>query len=159
MNIFYLDRDIVQCAQAHCDKHVNKMILEAGQLLAAAHRMCNPDADQLPDLYRLTHKNHPCAVWARTSRANYMYLQDLMYELNEEAKYRYNRSTDHLTFEKMLTWGMPNLPDVPFTEHPKCVHDDFKGMSDTVEAYRAYYIRDKASILQYTKRKPPEWLS
>ena len=159
MNIFYLDHDIIKCAQAHCDKHVNKMILEAAQLLAAAHHVCNPEAEQLSSLYRLTHKNHPCAVWVRASRHHYCYVQDLMYELNEEAKYRYNRKADHLSFEKMLEWGIPPLLNTEFVDPPKCVHDDFKNVPGTVEAYRAYYKRDKASILQYTKRKPPDWLT
>ena len=39
MNIFYLSEDPVDCALAHCDKHVVKMILEYGQLLSTAHRL------------------------------------------------------------------------------------------------------------------------
>jgi hypothetical protein len=37
MNIFLLDLDVVKCAQAHGDKHVVKMLLEACQLLYTAH--------------------------------------------------------------------------------------------------------------------------
>jgi hypothetical protein len=37
MNIFLLDLDPVKCAQAHGDKHVVKMLLEACQLLYTAH--------------------------------------------------------------------------------------------------------------------------
>ena len=37
MNIFLLDLDPVKAAQAHCDKHVVKMLLEACQLLYTAH--------------------------------------------------------------------------------------------------------------------------
>ena len=37
MNIFLLDRDPVKAAQAHADKHVVKMLLEACQLLYTAH--------------------------------------------------------------------------------------------------------------------------
>ena len=37
MNIFLLDLDPVKCAQAHADKHVVKMLLEACQLLYTAH--------------------------------------------------------------------------------------------------------------------------
>ncbi len=37
MNIFLLDIDPVKAAQAHCDKHVVKMLLEACQLLYTAH--------------------------------------------------------------------------------------------------------------------------
>ena len=37
MNIFLLDLDAIKCAQAHGDKHVVKMLLEACQLLYTAH--------------------------------------------------------------------------------------------------------------------------
>ena len=37
MNIFLLDKDLRKAAQAHADKHVVKMILEACQLLYTAH--------------------------------------------------------------------------------------------------------------------------
>ena len=51
----------------------------------------------------------------------------------------------------------PQLPDKPFVEPPKCVHDDFKGIEDTVEAYRAYYNRDKAHFCAWTGRPIPDW--
>lgn len=158
MNIFYLDRNIKKCAQAHCDSHVNKMILEAGQLLASAHHMSNPDAAQIPGMYRLTHKNHPDAVWVRASINHYLYLMDLMDALNDECQFRYEHDKTHLTLVKVRNWPFPSLPDIDFVEPPKCVHDDFKSMADTVEAYRAYYRRDKVNILHYTKRSPPDWL-
>ena len=36
MNLFWLDSDVTQCAQAHQDAHVGKMLLEAVQLLCTA---------------------------------------------------------------------------------------------------------------------------
>lgn len=157
MNIFFLDRNIEKCAQAHCDKHVNKMILEGAQLLASAHHMTNPQAGTILDMYRLTHKNHPDAIWVRASINNYIYLMDLMEALNTECQYRYEHKKDHVSWTKVLNWPYPKLPDLPFSDPPKCVHDDHKGISDTVEAYRAYYKRDKADIVTWTKRLPPKW--
>lgn len=159
MNIFYLDRDIVKCAQAHCDKHVNKMILEGGQLLAAALHMHHYEPESIPNLYRLTHKNHPCAVWVRSSINNYLYLMDLMDALNEEAQYRYGHNKTHATLLKVRDWPYPDIPNVPFTEPPKCVHDDFKQIPDVVDAYRTYYRRDKRDIATWTNRNPPEWFN
>lgn len=160
MNIFLLDRDIRKCAQAHCDKHVNKMILEGAQLLSSAIHVLDPKlAQDTPNLYRLTHKNHPCAVWVRSCLTHYMYLYELMEELNLEAKFRYGHDKDHLSMLKAREWSPPqNLPIVGFVDPPKCVHDDFKQIPDVVEAYRQYYIRDKADIATWTKREPPEWM-
>ena len=157
MNLFFLDRDIIKCAQAHCDRHVNKMILEGAQLLASAHHITNTDAASIPELYRLTHKNHPCAIWVRQSINNYLYLMDLMEALNEEAQWRYGHSRTHISLEKCHAWPFPALPDVKWTEPPACVHDDFKVIPDRVEAYRSYYRRDKRDIAIWTKRGEPEW--
>lgn len=49
------------------------------------------------------------------------------------------------------------VPVGPFTEPPKCVHDDFKQIPDVVEAYRQYYMRDKQHFCVWTKRPVPEW--
>lgn len=158
MNLFFLDRNITKCAQAHCDKHVNKMILESGQLLASAIHLTSPElAKEVPDLYKLTHKNHPCAIWVRQSINHYLYLMDLMEALNEECQYRYGHSKDHATIVKLRNWPFPVLPGVRFIEPPKCMPDDLKTIPDTVEAYRAYYKRDKLSIATWTKRSPPDW--
>ena len=133
------------------------MILEGAQLLASAHHMTNPNASDIPDMYRLTHKNHPDAIWVRASINHYLYLLDLMEALNAEAQYRYEHGKIHVSLAKAQSWPFPDLPDVPFVEPPKCVHDDWKQMPDVVEAYRAYYRRDKRDIAYWTKREPPAW--
>ena len=157
MNIFFLDRDVKKCAQAHIDKHCNKMILEGAQLLSSAHYLTNPDAASIPNMYKLTHKNHPDAVWVRTSINHYLYLMDLMEALNEECQYRYEHNKVHVSLAKVWGWPYPELPNLAFTEPPRCVHDDFKEITDTVAAYREYYKRDKRPIASWTKREAPEW--
>ncbi len=158
MNLFFLDENIKLCAQSHCNLHVNKMILEGAQLLASAHWVTNPEGTKdVPEMYRLTHKNHPCAVWVRQSINHYLYVLDLMDALNEEAQYRYGHRKIHLSITKAQSWPFPRLPDIAFVPPPKCVHEDFKGIADTVEAYRAYYRRDKKDIATWTLRRPPDW--
>jgi hypothetical protein len=63
MNIFVLDRDVKKCAEYHNDKHVVKMILETAQLLCGVHHMTESGYGDVP--YKLSHKNHPCSIWAR----------------------------------------------------------------------------------------------
>ena len=65
MNIFMLHQEPQIAAQYHCDKHVVKMILESAQLLCTALNEAG-----VPMPYRVTHKNHPCSIWVRESRAN-----------------------------------------------------------------------------------------
>ena len=51
MNIFFLSRHAQLAAQAHCDKHVVKMILEYAQLLSTAHRLLDgtPNVTEHPE--------------------------------------------------------------------------------------------------------------
>ena len=156
MNIFYLDKDIHKCVQAHCDKHVVKMILEYAQLLSSVHWMTDPNPELILPLYKLTHKNHPDAIWARSSLGNYEYLFSLAVLLGEEYTHRYNRRHRSITIIEDMPYPT-YVPDGRFTEPPKCVHDDFKSIDNTVEAYRQYYNRDKASFCVWTSRPTPEW--
>lgn len=156
MNIFFLDRDIEKCVQAHCDKHVVKMILEYAQLLSSVHHMTHPKPQELYMLYKLTHKNHPDAVWARQSVGNYEYLLSLAVLLGEEYTYRYGKV--HKSIYMIEDMPYPEfVPEGKFTEPPKCVHDDFKGLEDTVTAYREYYKRDKRGFCVWTGRDTPDW--
>ena len=133
------------------------MILEGAQLLASAHWVTDPEGTKdVPEMYRLTHTNHPDAVWVRSSINHYLYLLDLMDALNDEANYRYGGSKIHLSLSKAKSWPFPALSDNPWSDPPKCVHDDFKAIEDTVAAYRAYYLRDKRPIAAWTKRQPPD---
>jgi hypothetical protein len=93
MNIFYLHRDVWQCAKMHCDVHVNKMILESAQLLSTAHHELGSTAP-----YKTTHKNHPSAVWARSGRYQYQWLYRLLEALSDEYTFRYGKV--HLTWER-----------------------------------------------------------
>ena len=56
MNIFFLDEDPRICAQAHCDKHVIKMILEYAQMMSTAHRELAPPSNLMKSMYKITHK-------------------------------------------------------------------------------------------------------
>lgn len=153
MNIFYLDRNIHECVQYHCDKHVVKMILEYAQLLSSVHHSTGTGTEQM---YKLTHKNHPDAIWARSSIGNYEYLISLAILLGEEYTFRYGKV--HKSIGVIESMPYPSgVPDGSFTDPPKCVHDDFKGIEDPVEAYRQYYMRDKREFCKWTKRPTPYW--
>ena len=92
MNIFYLHKDPEISAKMHCDKHVVKMIIEYAQLMSTAHRILDgdeyegrtkigrrirrwkhPNKNIENTIYKASHINHPSAVWARESVANYIW--------------------------------------------------------------------------------------
>ena len=156
MNIFFLDFDTQKCAQYHCDKHVVKMILETAQLLCSVHHVTPQVNPQVP--YKLSHKNHPCAIWTRTSLSNYLYLCDLGLELCKEYTYRYGKR--HKS-QDVIEWCLVNKPlikDIGFTTPPKAMPDEYKVM-DVVESYRNYYIGAKKDFCVWKNRDTPEWFS
>ena len=143
MNIFYLDRSPVVSARLMYNKHVVKMILESAQLLCTAHRELGND--DVP--YKSTHKNHPSAVWTRSSALNYAWVYVHMMALGAEYERRYGRT--HLTILKCEEPLMDLPPEIrrdkPFTQPPQCMPDQYKA-DCSVEAYWNYYIGDKHRV-------------
>jgi len=181
MNIFILDLDPKEAARFHCDKHVVKMILEAGQMLSTAHwilwlQQLNKQRsdfrlvrdmkvflnDTIPDdkkpLWQLTHINHPCSIWTRESISNYNWHLRLMRALLDQYTRRYNKK--HAA-EKIYKWlnknEPPNILNGPITEYPICMPDDCKVSLDPVVCYRKYYKDHKSHFAKWKNTKSPEW--
>jgi hypothetical protein len=154
MNIFLLDTDTRKCAQYHCDKHVVKMILETAQLLCGVHHMTDQVTDQVP--YKLSHKNHPCAIWSRESLSNYLYLCDLGLELCKEYTYRYGKRHKSQDVIEWCITNKPNICDKEFTEPARAMPNEYK-VDSVVESYRNYYIGEKSKIAVWKNREIPEW--
>lgn len=153
MNIFVLDKDPVEAAKMHCNKHVIKMILETAQMLSAVLHKCGQPAP-----YKLTHKNHPCTLWAGKSLSNWLWLRELGRELHKEYQFRYGEHKTHKSFLAIEEMPVPCLPDIGLTIFPQAMPDEFKD-KDVVTAYRNYYIGAKSHMLDYGKRDKPEWLN
>jgi len=159
MNIFFLDWDVNKCAKDHCDKHVVKMILETAQLLCGVHHVTAHDTihdtNQVP--YKLSHKNHPCSIWTRTSLSNYLYLCELGIALCKEYTHRYGKR--HKS-QEVIEWCLinkPNIKDIGFTEPPKAMPEEYK-VNDVVESYRNYYRGAKMGFAVWKNGYKPEWL-
>ena len=74
MNIFVLACCPGAAADAHCDAHVLKMIVEITQLLFT---FLNRIGVHLPNAYKPTHANHPCCLWILGGAANFDWLLKL----------------------------------------------------------------------------------
>jgi Pyrimidine dimer DNA glycosylase len=159
VNIFYVDSDPTLAAQMLCDRHVVKMIIESAQLLSTAHRVV--DGYDGPGVYRLTHKNHPSAVWVRDSLWAYNWTAEHFESLMQEYTFRYGKihATEKFQniWDNFLSRPPMNIPKVyASSDPPQCMPEKYRG-PDTVEAYRAYYIGEKARFARWTKRPMPEW--
>ena len=154
MNIFVLDNDTKKCAVYHNDKHVVKMILEYAQLLCGAHHMTESKYE-IP--YKLSHKNHPSAIWTRECIENYIWLCDLGLDLCEEYTYRYGKR--HKS-QDIIEWALIHKPSIKtnndITPFALAMPDECK-VGDAVESYRTYYMTEKRKIANWKNRETPEW--
>lgn len=159
MNIFYLDEDVTLCAQSHVDRHVSKMLIEYAQLLSTAHRVISGTSAPRA-CYKLTHKNHPSAVWTRECSGNYLYLYNLWTELHKEFMFRYGKGhMSYLSLFDVLRKPPKRIPVAEFYAPPMCVPDEYKYLSeDTVEVYRQYYKQDKSHLHSWKDRNVPSWI-
>jgi hypothetical protein len=138
MNIFVLSINPKEAAEAHGDKHVIKMLLEACQMLYTAHwltiqpellnersavkiakahkmlpvpehmRMAPKRKCADEQGYRPAHLHHPCTVWVRQCLGNYMWTADLALALADEYEYRWPGKTH--SCKAHAQWLKANIP-------------------------------------------------
>jgi hypothetical protein len=182
MNIFYLSKNIEECAAQHVDSHCSKMIIEYAQLMSTAHRVLDgemyygktkngrkikrwkvPEAARERLLYKASHVNHPSAIWVRENDMNYRWLYKLWQQLNEEFIYRgFKNGEYHETYKKLKgqLWFSPKNITRGLTTTPmaQAMPDDVKNQCSIV-AYRDYYNKYKQHLAKWRNRPIPEWYS
>lgn len=151
MNIFILDSDKRLSVTYHPDKHIVKMPLEATQLLCNVFHRTGEAFDWM---YKPTHMNHPCSLWVAESLSNWIWLRDYVLLMGKEYTYRYGKY--HKSAELAAVLDKPSIEDKGITPFAKAVPKEFKDLS-VIEAYRAYFIRDKQHLKSYTHRPIPDW--
>ena len=183
VNIFILDENPIKAAEYHCDKHVVKMILEAGQMLCTAHwfvwlksfEKSRSDFRLMRDVkaflynhvpkdkqppWSMTHVNHPCSVWTRETLENYNWHLRLMRALLNEYTTRYKKI--HKA-EAVYTWlkinRPPGLKHGSLTPFSICMKEEYKISEDPVVCYREYYIKDKVRFAKWKTSEPSWWVN
>ncbi len=141
MNIFVTSPCPYESARYLDDKRVIKMVLESVQLLSTA---VNEIAGKQVGPYRTTHKNHPCAVWARQNRANFNWLVRHAAGLAAEYKRRYGKTHKSASYIGQLQWLGCSLlpPGEKLTPFANCARHKGLGIEgvgrDVHECYRDY---------------------
>jgi len=152
MNIFVLDNDPDISAQYLCDQHVVKMIVESAQLLSNSYYYNSNNNSVLPP-YKLTHKNHPCSIWVRSSLDNYLWLLKHLEGLKNEFIVRYkhdnHKTFAHIDFFRSI---LPEIPIIGLTEFVQAMPDKYKVNFDPIKAYRNYYKGEKLKFAKYERR-------
>jgi hypothetical protein len=172
MNIFVLSINPKEAAEAHGDKHVVKMILEACQMLytahwvahhpellkersavkiAKAHRLLSVPEQMLSAPHRKNvdeagfrpvHLHHPCTIWVRECTGNYMWTVNLALAIAEEYEFRWPGKSH--SCKAHAQWLKANIP-------PGISHRERNGFAIAMDdAYRV--MNDPvASYINYYK--------
>lgn len=155
MNIFVTDANPVKCAEYLDDKRVIKMCTESVQLLCTA--LSEFGVTDTP--VKPTHRNHPCAVWVRSSRQNYLWLLRHTVALMHEKRKRYPENKPHL-YEQHINYLhkhvnlLPNTKLTPFVNCASRMDLDinYKDVDDVFLAYQMY-LNDRWD----TDKRTPTW--
>jgi hypothetical protein len=170
MNIFYLDYNEKKCAAYHCDKHVNKMIIEHLQMMsvALAHYGYPPAKKKDGNYYSTrAYKNHPCTKWVKASSSNFLWLFSMTKYLCIEFERRYGkRHAGQTSLVGLVEEGtLSNLMDQDIYPHvghtpPALAMPDYCKHPDPIVAYRTYYNLEKWEFASWDKTdqgEPPWW--
>lgn len=132
------------------------MILETAQLLSTALHVVG---DNPPfNIYKPTHRNHPCAIWARGSLQHYKWLVRLGMFLCIQYTVRYGKVHKTHAMMQQLYQYKPPIKDTGWFDPPQAMPDQYKH-DDPVIAYQNYYREGKSHLLSYRLGKIPEFLS
>lgn len=172
MNIFVTSPNPNKCALYLDDKRVVKMCLEAVQLLCTSVNYIFEDSIAP---CKSTHVNHPCAIWARKSYGNYIWLRRHAIALFTEYTKRYKRTHAYTgIINELDTYINPNysiLDDevgiltnnggkrwiTAYTPFENCAANNelgvsFKDVSNVFVAYRNYLVERWK-----TDKRTPTW--
>ena len=112
----------------------------------------------LEGLYKSTHKNHPSNVWIRNCVFNYQWAWLLLFNLLSEYSKRYGKVHATQRLRDPLSQFPENIcRDSIHTEPPQCMPDEYKVENDSIQAYRNYYMGEKAYFAKWNYTAPPNW--
>tara|TARA_R110002020_G_scaffold306166_2_gene522147 strand:- start:271 stop:744 length:474 start_codon:yes stop_codon:yes gene_type:complete len=155
MNIFVLDLEPQKAATYVLDKHSVKMPLESLQMMSTIADHLGFDSP-----YRPVMLNHPCTIWARASRQNFLWLWEHAGSLCEEYTSRYGKThkceltmNDYNPIWIQVVEALPNVGLTPFAQ----AMPDYCRDTNAVVAYRNYYMREKNHIAKWKTQKPDWW--
>jgi hypothetical protein len=132
------------------------MILESAQLLSTAHHVIDGPKD---GLFKAAFKNHPCAVWVRETRGNYMWLFGLFTELLKEYTFRYDKKHSCERLVELLGTPPDKINSGDVNTPALAMPEEFKVIGDPVSSYRNYYVFGKTHLHSWKRREIPSFVN
>lgn len=150
VNVFYLDQNPAEAARYNADQHVNKMLVEAGQILCTALRVNG--FDDVP--YDAFGQHHPVVEWVAASSQHWNWTYDLAQHLYNE-HVRRGGNEDHTTWQKLQPLHCVGRISDNGWQQPAQAFGDYSHLEndDPVLGYRDYYAAAKHEL----RGKPASW--
>lgn len=143
---------------------LNKFITEFQQMISCAMGFYGATDDELPrrkngNIYSVkSHPGHPCTVWAKHNRSNFLHMCRSTLEFVREHHRRGGKGHENArdNIKKAMRFAH-KLPSGPRTSFPNCAANDdlkidYKHISDVHLAYKLYY-NDRWN----NDKKEPKW--
>jgi Pyrimidine dimer DNA glycosylase len=152
MNIFVTSPCPRQSAKYLDNKRKIKMCLESTQMLCTA---LNVHGVETP--YKTAHLNHPCSIWVRQSKQNFLWLWEHALELSDEYTRIYGKVHACKAILTQIKQSGDVLPDIGLTPFANCARAkdlgiDFTSETDIYLAYQSYLNKRWEN-----DKRTPEW--
>lgn len=137
MNIFTTSPCPIESAEYLDDVRANKMLLETAQMLATAIQLNGGQAT-----YKATHKNHPCNIFVRETRDNYIWTLRHFTALCRRFRNYRNKPHGCEKYINEFIKGKYVIPEGELTAFPNCAANSSLGISykDTNNVFLAYRL-------------------
>ena len=130
------------------------MILEHTQMLSTAIRVHSNDS--VEGIYKVAHLNHPCSLWTRKTRSNFLWLCEMTEELFQEYTRRYGKQHKSYSIFKTCEQYAHLIPDGELTNFALAMPPQYHN-ADPVTAYRNYYLHEKKEFAKWKMGNVPIW--
>lgn len=128
-------------------------------MLSTNHRLSGSHVVYISpvNFYKSSFQNHPCTVWARQNKENYMWLADHTLALCYEYTHRYDKVHSCEEMAKWFTMYYPlRTPEGDLTPFAQAMPEQYRN-KDAVVAYRKYYLGEKARFAKWKNTSIPSW--
>jgi hypothetical protein len=175
VNIFVTNTNPIISARELCDQHCrSKMQIESAILLQ--HCFDNQTLLSAPPTKKGAPRkagggyfNHPCAVWVRESKQNFVWLVEHTLEMFNERDRRWPKSASHFT-KTFIEWCRDNIDKTLYCKQTKltpfaiAIGNDMNCRAQVAnfnnipitEQYQWYIKLDKP-FATWTNRSKPDW--
>ena len=150
--IYFLDENPELAGIYLSDKHLSCQLGSACTIICTVLSMYT----DMPMPQKIINRNNALVTWANTSKSNLRWL--IAYAQSVQRHFYTVYGTYHNTTIDMNNIEIPNLSEDTLSNFPLLIPDMYKVGDNAVDAYRNYYVAEKAKITDYRK-ETPDWFT